>query len=125
MKRISTEQVLSLHRKMISKTGGDDGIRDKNLLDSALSNAYATFDGIELYQKVEEKCASICFSIVNNHPFVDGNKRMGIYVMLILLEYNGIALRYTQKELVKLGLGIAEGTYKQDYILNWILKHSG
>lgn len=123
MKRISMEQVILLHQKMIKATGGDDGIRDKNLLDSALSNAYATFDGIELYQTVEEKGASICFSIINNHPFVDGNKRMGIYVMLILLEYNKIKIRYTQKDLVDLGLEIAEGIHKQDQILSWILNH--
>ncbi len=107
MIRIPVEQVLSLHRKMISATGGDIGIRDISLLDSALGNAYATFDGKELYKTIEDKCASICFGIVNNHSFVDGNKRTGIYTMLVLLEYNGILLRYTQKELIDLGLAIA------------------
>lgn len=123
MKRISIEQVLTLHKKMILATGGEDGIRDINLLDSSLSNAFITFDGVELYNTTEEKCANICFCIVNNHPFIDGNKRMGIFVMLILLEYNGIKLNSTQKELVELGLSIAEGKYKQNDILDWIIKH--
>ena len=74
MKRISIDQVIALHQKMIDATGGVNGIRDKNLLESALNNAFATFDGIELYRSIEEKCANICFSIVKNHPFIDGNK---------------------------------------------------
>ena len=92
-------------------------------MDSALNNAFTTFDGIELYQYVEEKCANICFSIVNNHPFVDGNKRMGIYIMLILLQYNEINLEYDQKELIDLGLGIAESRYSQIDIQKWIIGH--
>lgn len=123
MKRISLNRILQLHTKMIIATGGDSGVRDIGLLDSALSNAFATFDGKELYKSVEEKSASICFSIINNHPFIDGNKRMGIFVMLVLLEYNDIKLNYNQEALVNLGLGIAKGDYKQDDILQWILEH--
>jgi death-on-curing protein len=123
MKRISIEQIIRLHDKMIEATGGDCGIRDYGLLDSTLSNAYATFDGIELYQTIEEKCSSICFGIINNHPFIDGNKRMGMFVMLILLEYNNIKLTYTQRELIDLGLDIARGLIKQDLILKWIMEH--
>src|SRR5689334_21648743 len=100
MKRITIEQVINLHRKMANSTGGDTGIRDLNLLDSALSNAFSTFDGVELYPTTEEKCANICFSVINNHPFVDGNKRMGVYLMLILPEYNGVKLLYLQSELI-------------------------
>ncbi len=123
MKRISLNRILQLHTKMIITTGGDSGVRDIGLLDSALSNAFATFDGKELYKSVEEKCASICFSIINNHPFIDGNKRMGIFVMLVLLEYNDIKLNYNQEALVNLGLGTANGDYKQDHILQWIIEH--
>ena len=61
--------------------------------------------------------------MINNHSFVDGNKRIGIYVMLILLEYNGIRLRFTQNELINLGLGIAKGDFKQEYIVLWIKNH--
>ena len=123
MKRISIEKILQLHEKMIEATGGDSGIRDIGLLDSALSNAYATFDGVDLFKTVEQKCASICFGIINNHPFLDGNKRMGIFVMLVLLEYNNILLNYSQDKLINLGLGIAQGKYKQEEILQWIESH--
>jgi death-on-curing protein len=124
MKRISLNKVLQLYKRMIDATGGSSGIRDMGLLDSALSNAYATFDGVELYPTVEQKCSSICYSIINNHPLVDGNKRMGIFIMLILLELNNIKLKYSQAELIDLGLGIAKGLYKQDFILEWIMLHS-
>jgi len=123
MKHISITQVLQLHEKMIRKTGGDYGIRDSTLLESALYNALSTFDGIELYPSIEEKCANICFCIVKNHPFVDGNKRMGIFIMLILLEYNGVVLKYEQKELIDLSLGVAEGRYTQEHVIDWVIKH--
>ena len=123
MKKFSIDKILQLHGKMIEATGGDSGIRDIGLLHSAISNAYATFDGVDLYKTIEEKCASVCFSIINNHPFLDGNKRMGIFVMLVFLEYNNIPLKYTQNELIDLGLGIAQGKYKQTYILEWLNGH--
>lgn len=123
MKMISIDQVMVLHQKIIDVTGGKNGIRDKNLLESALNNAFATFDSIELYQSIEEKCANICFAIIKNHPFIDGNKRLGIYIMLILLDHNNINIEFEQNELVGLGLGIAESRYDQKSIFNWIKKH--
>lgn len=123
MKRLSVEQVIELHKKMLNTTGGADGIRELSLLESALNNAFATFDGIELYKTTEEKCANICYCVVKNHPFIDGNKRMGIYLMLILLEYNGQKVTYTQDELVSLGIGIANGSYLQEFIQQWIMRH--
>lgn len=123
MKYVTITQVLQLHDKMIRETGGDGGIRDHALLESALFNALSTFDGKELYPSLEEKCANICFCIVNNHPFIDGNKRMGLFIMLILLEYNNVVLKYEQNELINLGVGIADGRYRQEYIINWVIQH--
>lgn len=123
MKRLKLEQILALHEKMINATGGSVALRDQVLLDSAISNAYSTFGGKDLYPSDEEKCANICYSIVKNHPFIDGNKRMGVYIMLILLEYSGIELEFKQDDLVKFGLDIAEGTYNQADIVDWIYKH--
>ena len=122
MKFISVEQVIKLHGKMVNVTGGDCGIRDIKLLKAALNNAFTTFDGVELYPSIEEKCANICYCLINNHPFVDGNKRIGIYVMLVLLEYNNVVLHFTQSELINLGIGIAEGRYSQKYIVDWVKK---
>ncbi|MDD4295575.1 MAG: type II toxin-antitoxin system death-on-curing family toxin [Ruminiclostridium sp.] len=123
MKLITVAQVIKLHYKMAEATGGMTGIRDLNLLKSALSNALSTFDGTELYPTVEEKCANICFCLINNHPFIDGNKRVGIYVMLILLEYNDVKLSFTQKELIDLGIGIADGSLLHKNIIDWINQH--
>lgn len=123
MKYISIEYVLKLHDKLISATGGSKEIRDLGLLKSAIEDSKSTFDGKDLYPTVEDKCASICYSMINNHAFVDGNKRIGIYVMLILLEYNKIKLKFTQDELINLGLGAAKGDIKQEDILYWIKNH--
>lgn len=123
MKYISIEYILKLHEKLILSTGGSNGIRDIELLKSALENSKSTFAGEDLYKSIEEKCSNICYSLISNHAFVDGNKRIGIYVLLVLLEYNGIKLTFPQKELIDLGLGIAKGELKQDNILDWIKNH--
>jgi death-on-curing protein len=114
---------LKLHKKMINATGGLGGIRDIELLKSAVENSKSTFGGVDLYPTVEDKCASICYSIINNHAFIDGNKRLGLYVMLVLLEYNGIQLNYCQNELINLGFDIAKGLLKQQDIVLWIDNH--
>ena len=123
MKYITINYILKLHKKMITTTGGSHGIRDMSLLKSALENSKSTFGGKDLYPKIENKCASICYSIINNHAFIDGNKRIGIYVMIIILEYNGVKLKYTQDELIKFGLDIAKGDLNQKNILEWIEHH--
>ena len=123
MRYISIDYILKLHEKLISATGGSNGIRDIGLLKSAIENSKSTFTGEDLYKSIEEKCSNICYSIISNHAFIDGNKRIGIYVMLILLEYNGTKLCFTQKELIDLGLGVAKGELKQKNILEWIKNH--
>ena len=121
MIKLTIEQVLSMHKMMITETGGEDGIRDVGILDMSLNGAFQTFDGIDMYATLEEKAARLAFSIINNHPFVDGNKRVGLFVMLVFLELNGIALIYTQQELIGLGLGLAEGKINAKAVLEWIL----
>ena len=92
MIKFSQEKVLLLHKLIVEATGGSDGIRDFGLLDSALESAYATFDGKELFPTKEEKAARIGVGLVSNHAFVDGNKRIGMYIMITFLEVNGIYL---------------------------------
>ena len=122
MIKISKEKVLLLHQLMAEATGGDVGIRDEALLESALENVYATFDGIELYPSKEEKAARLGFSLISNHAFVDGNKRIGIYIMLSFLELNGIRIEATNDEVYSLGMKVAEGSANYEYILSWIKK---
>ncbi len=124
MIRLTEEQILAVHSRMIEMTGGVDGVRDNSLLDSALNAPFQTFDGKELYPALLSKAAVMCRSIISNHPFVDGNKRTGIHVMLIFLELNGIEIQYTQDELIELGLGIASGQLSSDDILNWLIEHA-
>lgn len=122
MIKISKEKALLLHQLMAEATGGDVGIRDEALLESALENIYATFDGVELYPGKEEKAAMLGFSLISNHAFVDGNKRIGIYIMLSFLELNGIRIEATNDEVYELGMKVADGTADYEFILSWIKK---
>ena len=123
MIRFSKEKVLLLHQILIEQTGGEDGVRDMGLLESALAACDATFDGKELFPGKEEKAARLCTGLVSNHAFVDGNKRIGVYVMLTFLEVNGIRLNATDEELVEIGLSLAQSEMKYEELLNWILQH--
>ncbi len=120
MIKFSQDKVLLLHQLLIEQTGGEDGVRDFGLLDSALEACYATFDGKELFPSKEEKAARLGVGLVSNHAFVDGNKRIGLYVMLTFLEVNGIKLETTDNELVALGLALAQGKIGYEELLSWI-----
>ena len=123
MIRFSREKVKLLHRLMAEATGGSVGVRDEGLLDSAIEGAFATFDGVELYPSKEEKAAKLGYSLISNHAFVDGNKRIGVYVMLSFLELNGIRIEATDEDVVALGLGAADGSMTQEDVLSWIKNH--
>ena len=122
MIKFSQEKVLLLHQLITEETGGDPGLRDFGLLDSALESAYATFDGNDLYPAKEEKAARLGFALISNHAFVDGNKRIGMYIMLTFLEVNGLRARPTNEEVVRVGLGVASGEIKYDELLSWVRK---
>ena len=122
MIKFDKEKVLLLHQLIAQETGGAVGVRDAGLLDSALENAYATFGGEELYKTKEEKAASLGLSLISNHAFVDGNKRIGVYVMLTFLEAGGIKMICSNDDVVELGLSVASGKMKYDEILKWIKK---
>ena len=120
---LTTNEVVEMHAKIITATGGSHGIRDTGLLESAVPGCYQSFGGEDLYSVSIEKAARMAFALCNNHPFVDGNKRVAVTAMLVILRMNGFSLRYTQHELVSLGLGIAEGALDYDEILEWINDH--
>ena len=114
---------ICFHSKLIIRTGGADGLRDQNLLESAVYSAQAIFGDEEAYPTVEEKAARLGFSLTNNHAFVDGNKRIGVFTMLMTLQLNDVQIKYTQNELIKLGLSIADGSFAYEDILAWIRSH--
>lgn len=109
---------------LIQETGGANGIRDEGLLDSALNAPFQSFDGEDIYITIQAKAARLGFLIVNNHAFVDGNKRVGILVMMTFLEMNGIILECSNQELIELGLGLASNKIDYKNLLDWIIKHS-
>lgn len=123
MIKFSKEKVLLLHQLITQETGGSNEIRDLNLLDSALESVYATFDGVELYPTKEEKGARLGFTLISNHAFVDGNKRIGMYVMLTFLAVNGIELECTNDDVIEVGLGVASGKMEYDELLKWVVEH--
>ena len=123
MIRLSQEKVLALHEILTNETGGDPNVRDIALLNSALESAFATFDGQELYPTKQEKGARLGFSLISNHAFVDGNKRIGMLVMLVFLEVNGIKIRLSNDEIVRVGLAVAAGEMKYEELLDWILEN--
>lgn len=123
MIKFSKDKVLLLHQLIAQETGGSIGVRDEGLLESALESAFSTFAGQELYPSKEEKGARIGFSLISNHAFVDGNKRIGVYVMLTFLEVNGIRLDCTNEDVVYVGLSVADGSMKYEELLSWIKDH--
>ncbi len=123
MIKFSKEKVLLLHRLIAESTGGSEGIRDEALLESALESAFSGFGGTEFYPTKEEKGARLGYCLISNHAFVDGNKRIGVYVMLTFLEVNGIRLNYTDEELVHIGLSVADGSMSYEELLGWVITH--
>jgi death-on-curing protein len=124
MTKFSKDKVLLLHQYIAAETGGSVGLRDEGLLESALEGAFATFEGKELYPTKEEKAARIGASLVSNHAFLDGNKRIGMYVMLTFLEVNGIRVECTDEDIVRAGLSLADGSMDYEKLLAWIREHA-
>ncbi len=123
MIRLTKRQILMLHSQLIKVYGGSEGIRDEKLLESALESPFQSFGGKELYPSIQAKAARLCYGLVKNHAMIDGNKRIGVHAMLVFMEINGYDLEYSQKELIDLIFGVAEG--KKDYadVLHWLIEH--
>ena len=115
------DMVLLLHQLVAQESGGDPGLRDEALLESALASAFQTFGGRDLFPTKEEKAAALGHTLVSDHAFVDGNKRIGMLVMLSFLETNGIPLRATDADIAAAGLAVAAGTMDRKGLLDWIL----
>ena len=123
MKRLTKEQVLTLHRELTRETGGADGLRDEGLLDSALNAPFQSYEGVDAFPSIQQKAARLGYGLVKNHSFVDGNKRIGAHAMLVFLMLNGIDLDYTQEELSDLILQVAAGESSFEDMVKWIVDH--
>lgn len=123
MKILTKRQILLLHTALIGQSGGSDGIRDAGLLDSAIHAPFQTFADQELYPSLLEKAARLGFGLICNHPFVDGNKRIGTHAMLVFLDINQISLNYEDKDLIETILAVASGTLDYNGLLSWLQCH--
>ena len=123
MKTLTTNQIVRLHTELIAQTGGSDGIRDEGMLESALLAPFQNFDGKDMYPSIQAKAARLGYGLIQNHPFIDGNKRIGTHSMLVFLALNGIELEHTQEELIETILSVASGKTDAAGLLEWILNH--
>lgn len=123
MKRLNERQVLRMHEQLLAQTGGMPGVRDEGLLQSALEVPFQSFGGDDIYPSIQQKAARLGYGLIKNHPFLDGNKRIGTHVMLVFLCLNGIELDYTQKELEDIILSVAASEAGSDDLLRWLLQH--
>ena len=123
MIKFEKEKVLLLHKLIAEETGGSIGVRDEGLLVSALETAFSSFGGKEFYPTKEEKGARLGFNLISNHAFVDGNKRIGMYVMITFLEVNGIHMDCTNEDVATVGLAVASGKMDYEQLLEWVKEH--
>lgn len=121
---LSVDQIKQLHETLINETGGVKGIRDEGILEACLENIYQPFFGEKRYKTIEEKAARLCYSWITSHGFIDGNKRIGIYAMLVFLELNGLVLMVSDSVLIDLGFKEADGTMNYDSVLEVLLENT-
>lgn len=124
---LTKEQVLLLHKAIYNRYGGSFGVRDEGLLDSALEAPFQTFGGQDLYLGDMDKIVRFGYGLIDNHPFHDGNKRIGALVLLTLLEINGYLINATDKELSDVIYAVASGSDGKTYeeLLSWVNAHTG
>ena len=123
MRYLSLGEVVDLHRVLLEATSGAPGIRDLGALDSAIAQPKATFGGVDLYPTLAEKASALCFSLVRNHPFVDGNKRVGHAAMETFLVLNGAEIDAPVDDQERLMLDLATGQLDRAQLTTWLSRH--
>ena len=123
MHYLTLEQVIDLHRLVIAQTGGSTGLRDLNALESAIAQPMMTFDGVDLYPTLAAKACALAHSLIQNHPFIDGNKRIGHAAMEVFLVMNGAEIDATIDEQEMVFLGVANGRLSRTELIGWIEQH--
>ena len=121
---LTGEQVLFVHYRLVSETGGEHDVRDLGLWESAVARPQATFDRQELYPDILEKAAALMESLINNHPYVDGNKRTGIACAVLFLQQNGVSFSARNTDLEKFTLRVASSNAGHPEITKWLRKRS-
>ena len=119
---LSKEQILLLHEQLIQCYGGSHGIRDEGLLDSAIHAPFQSFDGHEFFPTIIDKAVRLCFGLIQNHPFCDGNKRIAAMALLTTLDLNHMGLHANSRELADIILQIATDKVDDEIFLHWVKK---
>lgn len=123
MRYLTVGEVLELYKRVMEQSGGGVGIRDLGGLESAVAQPRMTFNGKELYPTIVEKASALGFSLIQNHPFLDGNKRIGHAAMETFLVLNGHEISASVDEQVKIVLGVASGKIDRTVFTNWLREH--
>ena len=123
MRYLTLGELLELHQQLIERYGGSAGIHSLEALEAALAQPRMTFAGEDLYPTVVEKAAALGFSLIMNHPFVDGNKRLGHAAMAILLYLNGSEIEASVDEQERVILQLAAGDLERDEFTDWLRAH--
>jgi len=120
---LSVDEVIALHAWIIAQSGGSTGLRDREALDSSIAQPHQTFDGVDLYPSLPVKAAALGFFLVRNHPFIDGNKRIGHAAMEVMLFVNGLELVAAVDEQERVILSLAAGAMTREEFTAWVLHH--
>jgi death-on-curing protein len=120
---LSLSEVLTLHAELLATSGGAAGVRDLGRVQAALAQPAATFDGVELYPTIVSKAAALGFSLIQGHPFIDGNKRIGHAAMEVFLILNGLEIAASVDEQERLVLDVASGQLSRDGFAGWLERH--
>jgi death-on-curing protein len=120
MRYLSLGEILELYRRVMATSGGATGIRDQGALESAIAQPRMTFDGEELYTTLTDKAVALGFSLINNHPFVDGNKRLGHAAMEVMLVLNGFQIVADVDDQERTILAVASGTLDREGLGAWL-----
>lgn len=120
---LTKKQLIFLHSEIVKATGGSDGLREEGILESALVAPFQSYGGVDLFPSVISKAARLACGLTENHPFVDGNKRIGAHAMLVVLNLNGVELSYTQDEFSAIFLQLASGTISFEGLREWLKSH--
>lgn len=124
MIKVNSDKVKLIHQLIAQETGGSPDLRDEGLLETSIEGIFQTFEGKELYPSKEEKGARLGYNLISNHPFVDGNKRIGMHIMIVFLESNGIHIESSNNDVVEAGLGVASGNMGYEELLKWVKNHT-
>ena len=125
MNRLNVNEILKIHEMICERTGGDPGVRDMGLLLSALEAPFSSFGGEDFYPTLEEKAARLGYALISNHAFVDGNKRIGIFALMMFMKINGAPLALADSDIVFAALGTADGSLGYGDLLGWVRAHGG